>query len=448
MTHPYTEQFFRARAEQADRDAMLMVPDIVCALGRYPRTVIDFGCGDGALLRWFREAGAEVTIGIDQYGPDEWSHAKGLHLRLDLTQPIDLQRRVDLVVCLEVAEHLPDEAADTLVATLVAHGDRILFSSATPGQGGTDHINEQQREYWEEKFARHGYVFQDLFRHRLIGDVSPWYRQNMFLVAKRGSEITIPTTKITMARYRDCFFEVNDEVSKLRYDPDVTNADGERVRLISDIYKSIQPGFHELSYSAVVDKMRSQLASESIDSPGWRGHDVSLWIDADSIFRQQQAIDLLVALKENHWDIATGTYVTKQKQARVVHKPFTSQSVQFGPFGKPVKIMGAGFGFIAIRNDVFRKIALDPRSGTKRAWFNEGTFVWDLFRPELGDVDLDWIDPVTGWAAMPYWNEDFSFCEKARKCGFDIWMVPQIFIKHRGRTDYGVENIQHAMVAK
>ncbi|MDP6884692.1 MAG: hypothetical protein QF830_11185, partial [Rhodospirillales bacterium] len=42
---------------------------------------------------------------------------------------------------LEVAEHLPPDAAETFVATLVAHGRLVLFSAAPPGQGGLNHVN-------------------------------------------------------------------------------------------------------------------------------------------------------------------------------------------------------------------------------------------------------------------------------------------------------------------
>ena len=40
----------------------------------------------------------------------------------DLTMPIHLERRFDLVLCLEVAEHLPADSAPTLVDSLVGLG--------------------------------------------------------------------------------------------------------------------------------------------------------------------------------------------------------------------------------------------------------------------------------------------------------------------------------------
>ena len=54
---------------------------------------------------------------------------------MDLTRPIDIGRTFDLVLCLEVGEHLPEESADTLVSTTcVRHGGDILFSAAVPAK--------------------------------------------------------------------------------------------------------------------------------------------------------------------------------------------------------------------------------------------------------------------------------------------------------------------------
>jgi hypothetical protein len=51
--------------------------------------------------------------------------------------------RFDLALCLEVAEHLPAAAGDSLVRRLASVGARILFSAAIPGQGGRNHVNEK-----------------------------------------------------------------------------------------------------------------------------------------------------------------------------------------------------------------------------------------------------------------------------------------------------------------
>jgi len=49
---------------------------------------------------------------------------------------------------LEVAEHLEPSSAGTIVQSLVSLSDVFLFSAAFPGQGRTNHINEQPHSYW------------------------------------------------------------------------------------------------------------------------------------------------------------------------------------------------------------------------------------------------------------------------------------------------------------
>jgi hypothetical protein len=433
MTDHYTPAFFAARAERADRDARLMVPDISCALGKCPESVIDFGCGDGAMLVWWHAMGATSLVGVDAHGPPNWStRVPGLHVAQDLAKPIDLGIMADLVVCLEVAEHLPWSAADTLVDTLCRHGKRIMFSAAPPGQGGTGHLNEQPFAYWAEKFARHGYRAQDILRHRLSPQVSRWYRANAVLMCHDSARVVVPRTQICTATYRDCFADVQDAVSDLT-----------KGALLPQVYGAVPFGIHRLSHDACVDKMRSRIADESIMNPEFREFEYSLWVDADQVFAPQQAIDLVVACQANGWDVCSGLYVTKQKEARIVHRvDGKSRPMPVGPYARPYTVDGIGFGFAVTRNEVFLRMVQDPRSGVDRTWFSEGVFVWDFFRPTLGEPSDEWLCPDTGRLAAPYWNEDTAFSEKARACGIDLWIQPQIFVKHRGRFDFGLENLQ------
>jgi len=102
---------------------------------------------------------------------------------------LTLNRKYDLAISLEVAEHLPEQFADLFVKTLILHSDIILFSAAIPGQGGQNHLNEQWPDYWIEKFSKHGYFFHDLIRPLIWNNkkVDYWYKQNTFLVTKKCS---------------------------------------------------------------------------------------------------------------------------------------------------------------------------------------------------------------------------------------------------------------------
>jgi hypothetical protein len=102
---------------------------------------------------------------------------------VDLADSPALDRRFDLALSLEVAEHLPEAAAERFVGLLVAAAPLVAFSAAIPGQGGTNHLNEQWPRFWAERFAAHGYDVVDCLREQLWEDerVAWWYRQNLLL---------------------------------------------------------------------------------------------------------------------------------------------------------------------------------------------------------------------------------------------------------------------------
>ena len=58
-----------------------------------------------------------------------------------------------------MAEHLPQELGDRLVAFVAGLAPIIVFSAAQPGQGGLAHINEQPLAYWRDRFAESGCQF-------------------------------------------------------------------------------------------------------------------------------------------------------------------------------------------------------------------------------------------------------------------------------------------------
>jgi hypothetical protein len=98
-----------------------------------------------------------------------------------------LNNRVfDLALCLEVAEHLPENKAPLLVDNLTSSSSVILFSAAIPYQGGTNHYNEQWLSYWIKLFNNKGYKEVDLLRPLIWDNVNimPWYKQNIIIFCK------------------------------------------------------------------------------------------------------------------------------------------------------------------------------------------------------------------------------------------------------------------------
>ena len=162
-----------------------------------PASVIDIGCGAGYWLKvWKEEIGITDILGVEGTYMNEamFELDKKYLLNADLKQPLELGRKYDLVTSMEVAEHIPEEHADTFIKSLVDTGDIVLFSAAIKGQLGTYHINEQMPEYWAEKFAKHKYVVIDYVRPRVWNDTSIqyWYRQNTLLFIKESRLAEFP----------------------------------------------------------------------------------------------------------------------------------------------------------------------------------------------------------------------------------------------------------------
>ena len=186
--NPYDHAFYESIAAGSELSARTVVP---LALEFVPaRSVCDVGCGTGTWLKVFREHGVAEVLGIDgDYVPKEFrAIPDDQYFEADLMQPIKVDRKFDLVISLEVAEHLPASCAASFVAGLTALAPTVLFSAAIPFQGGTNHVNEQWPEYWRDLFAEHDFAPLDVIRPRIWNDKSVewWYRQNVFLYVSRS----------------------------------------------------------------------------------------------------------------------------------------------------------------------------------------------------------------------------------------------------------------------
>jgi SAM-dependent methyltransferase len=182
----YDADFYDDIDAMSSASAAAIVPWVVGALS--PTSVLDVGCGRGAWLAAFKAAGVHDVLGLDgdyvdrstlHIGPDEFR-------AVDLIEPPALGRTFDLVVSLEVAEHLPAAAAPAFVAWLVSVAPVVLFSAAIPGQGGVNHVNEQWPDYWADQFEAVGYGAIDAVRPRFWNDdrVEFYFAQNIILYAR------------------------------------------------------------------------------------------------------------------------------------------------------------------------------------------------------------------------------------------------------------------------
>jgi SAM-dependent methyltransferase len=190
----YDSDYFKREVEApAARSAESIAHSILNEFA--PARVIDVGCGTGALLEALRNRGCEV-FGLE-YAESALKYCRARQLsvaKFDLKKDVfNIDGNFDLVISMEVAEHLPEMAADHYVDLLTRLSPIIVFTAAPPGQGGTDHINEQPPSYWINKFQRRGFEHaEELSRcwrdtWQSTGNVQDWYYQNLMLFLRIGA---------------------------------------------------------------------------------------------------------------------------------------------------------------------------------------------------------------------------------------------------------------------
>jgi len=126
-----------------------------------PCTVLDVGCAMGFLVEALRQRGAEAFgVDVSEYAIQNVHPAIQPYCWLgSVTEPFP--QRYDLIVCVEVLEHLPHREAEQAVENLCRHSDDVLFSSTPLDYKEATHFNVQSPEYWAELFARQGF-FRDV----------------------------------------------------------------------------------------------------------------------------------------------------------------------------------------------------------------------------------------------------------------------------------------------
>lgn len=136
-----------------------------------PTSVMDAGCAMGLLVEALRQRGVQA------YGMDISEYSIGMvpadlqpYCRVgSVTEPF--AQRYDLIVSIEVLEHMTAADSEKAVANFCQHSDDILFSSTPFDYKEATHFNVQPPEYWAELFAIHGFYRDVDFDASFI---TPW----------------------------------------------------------------------------------------------------------------------------------------------------------------------------------------------------------------------------------------------------------------------------------
>ena len=210
---PYArdEEWFRFFGEIANR----IVIDI------QPSSVLDAGCAWGFLVEKLRERR------VDAFGIDISPYAiENVHPDIaqycsvgSIAEPFS--QGYDLIVCIEVLEHMPKDEAERAVKNICDHTGDVLFSSTPFDYKEATHLNVQPPEYWAELFARYSF-FRDVDFDASF--ITPWavrfrrkndpltrlvrnYERKLFLLGKENADL------------RSLTLEMREQISQL----DITN---------------------------------------------------------------------------------------------------------------------------------------------------------------------------------------------------------------------------------
>jgi SAM-dependent methyltransferase len=136
-----------------------------------PRRVLDAGCAFGFLVEALRERGIEAEgIDLSPHAIEQVHPSIAPYCR-EGSIVADFRDSYNLVVAIEVLEHMPVRDGERAIENICGHTADVLFSSSPNDHREPTHVNVQPPEYWAEQFARHGF-YRDLDYDASF--ITPW----------------------------------------------------------------------------------------------------------------------------------------------------------------------------------------------------------------------------------------------------------------------------------
>jgi len=148
------------------------------------KSVVDFGCGDASYIKEINNccAGLEKVTAFDG-NPNVEVISEGFANCQDLTTPFNIDYKFDLVLSLEVAEHISKKYEYVYVDNIINHVKKhLIISWALVGQSGTGHVNCQNNDYVIDLFTNLGLSYQEemsLEFRNSIGKSCKWFKDTI-----------------------------------------------------------------------------------------------------------------------------------------------------------------------------------------------------------------------------------------------------------------------------
>ena len=139
-----------------------MFPDVA--------SVLDFGGGPGAYLTFFRDKGVTELFTIEPHDLGDCVFRGIRQLPVNIFAD-EVSQKADLMMTIEVAEHIPAELHPLLIRFLIDHSKKwIVFTAAHPGQPGEGHVGPAMKtaQTWIDEFTASGEVVYDAAKTREV----------------------------------------------------------------------------------------------------------------------------------------------------------------------------------------------------------------------------------------------------------------------------------------
>ncbi len=194
---------------------------------------------------------------------------------------------------------------------------------------------------------------------------------------------------------------------------------------VSSIYMldKAEPGWKHFRHGGpCVDIVRSIIAESALKS----GADVLLWIDADMVFKPEDAQALVRQAHE--LDTLVGALYVQKTFGADINVVWQNEEQKVSCFASPdaglVEVAMIGFGMVAHPAGMLERIArwkdlpaLQVKNFTLRPWFTCDFRKWETFH-----------------------SDDYVFCRHARECGYKLYADSRIRVGHIGQHTYALED--------